>query len=80
MPGRKLIFYSTTGPDLDDAAWKPFSFAQRALQAGLDCEIVLAGAATGLMRSQVRRRLEGRPSANYHTVVAAGIPIWLSPG
>lgn len=80
MPGRKLVFYSTVGPDQDDAAWRPFTFAGRALDADLECEIILAGAATGLMRSEVRRRLEGRPAESYERVRAAGVPIWLSPG
>lgn len=80
MSGRTLVFYSTVGPDEDDAAWAPFTFARRALDAALGCEIVLAGPATGLMRSEVRARLEGRPSASYEQVRAAGVPIWLSPG
>lgn len=80
MPARKLVFYSTVGPDQDDAAWRAFTMARRALDADLECEIVLAGPATGLMRSEVRRRLVGRPAESLEKVQAAGIPIWLSPG
>lgn len=75
-----LVFYSTVGPDQDDAAWRPFTFARRALDEGLECEIVLAGPATGLMRADVRRRLEGRPEEAFEKVRASDIPILLSPG
>lgn len=80
MAARKLVFFSTVGPDEDDRAWQAFSFARRALDEGLDCEIVLAGPATGLMRAEVRGRLEGRPAESLQKVQAAGVPVWLSPG
>lgn len=80
MARRKLVFYSTAGPDRDDAAWRPFVFARRAAERSLDCDIVLAGPATGLMRQDARQRLEGRSLAAYEAVRAVGVPIWLSPG
>lgn len=80
MSERRLIFFSTTGPDADNAAWRPITLAGRAVKNGLVCEVVLAGAATGLMRREVRARLEGRPLQAYETIKAAGVPVWLSPG
>lgn len=80
MGERTLIFYSTTGPDSDAAAWRPFNFASRAIRAGLDCEIVLAGPGTGLMRRDARNRLEGSALEAYEHVVSAGVPVWLAPG
>lgn len=80
MSQRKLIFFSTTGPDADDAAWRPVTLAARAVKNGLECETVLAGAATGLMRREVRARLEGRPLAAYEAITTAEVPVWLSPG
>lgn len=80
MPQRKLIFFSTTGPDADSAAWRPVTMAARAVKNGLECEVVLAGAATGLMRREVRARLEGRQLEAYEAVRTAGVPVWLSPG
>lgn len=80
MTQRKLIFFSTTGPDADNAAWRAVTFAARAVKNGLECEIVLAGAATGLMRREVRARLEGRQLEAYEAITAAGVPLWLSPG
>ena len=77
---RKLIFYSTIGPDRDNGAWTPFTMAKRALDAGLDCEIFLAGPATGLLRQAPRVGLEGRQKEAYDAVVDARIPIWYSPG
>lgn len=77
---RKLIFYSTIGPDRDDGAWTPFTMAKRAIDAGLECEIFLAGPATGLLRHAPRVGLEGRPKAALDTVLEAKIPIWFSPG
>lgn len=77
---RKLIFYSTVGPDRDNDAWGAFRMAQRAINASLDCEIFLAGPATGLMRKSVRDGLEGRPKDALETVLAAKIPIHFSPG
>lgn len=76
----KLIIYTTMGPDLDAGAWGPFNMAKRAIDAGLEAEIVLAGPATGLLRRQVRGRIEGRPVESLDAVVEAGMPIWVSPG
>lgn len=77
---RKLILYSVSKPDTDDDAWAVFNMARRAHDAGLTVEIQLAGAATGLMRRQVRERIAGRPKEMFEAVLAAKIPIWLSPG
>lgn len=77
---RKLIFYSTVGPDRDDAAWTPFSLAGRATEASLDCEIFLAGPATGLLRHEVRNRLDGRPKQALEAVLDAKVAIQFSPG
>jgi predicted peroxiredoxin len=77
---RKLIFYSTIGPDRDNGAWTPFTLAKRAIDAGLECEIFLAGPATGLLREAPRAGLEGRPKDALDTVIEAKIPIWFSPG
>lgn len=79
-PARKLIFYSTVGPDRDDAAWGPFSLARHALTASLDVEVFLAGPATGLLRREVRERLEGRPAASLRAVIEARVPISVAPG
>ena len=79
-PARKLIFYSTVGPDRDDAAWGPFSLARHALTASLDVEIFLAGPATGLLRHEVRERLEGRPAESLRAVLAGKVPISVAPG
>lgn len=77
---RKLILYSTVGPDHDAGAWAAFRLAQRAAEASLDAEIFLAGPATGLIRRQVRDRLEGRPRESLEAVLAAGVPISVAPG
>ena len=77
---RKLIFYSTIGPDRDNAAWVPFTLAKRALDADLEAEIFLAGPATGLLRSEVRNRLEGRQKEALERILEAKIPISFSPG
>ena len=77
---RTLIFYSTVGPDRDNSAWQPFTMAKRAIDAGLDCEIFLAGPATGLMRKAVRDGPEGRQKEALEQVIAAKIPIRFSPG
>ena len=77
---RKLIFYSTIGRDRDNAAWTPFTFAKRAIDASLEAEIFLAGPATGLLRHEVRNRVEGRQKAALDTVLDAKIPIYFSPG
>jgi predicted peroxiredoxin len=76
----KIIFYSTVSPDRDDEAWGAFSLARRAVQAGLECEIVLAGPATGLVRRQVRERIEGRPRDNLQAVIDGKVPIFVAPG
>ncbi len=76
----KLIFYSTVSPDRDDDAWGAFSLARRAAQAGIETEIFLAGPATGLVRRQVRERIEGRAKASLDAVVEAKVPISLAPG
>ena len=76
----KLIFYSTVSPDRDQDAWGAFSLARRAAEAGLDCEIFLAGPATGLIRRHVRDRIDGRPKANLDAVLAAKVPISVAPG
>ncbi len=76
----KLIFYSTIGPDRDDDAWGAFSLARRAVQAGLEAEIVLAGPATGLLHRRVRERIEGKPRDNLQIVLDAKVPIWVAPG
>lgn len=80
MPAAKLVCYSTTGPDHDDAAWGAFSMAARAVSAGLEVEIQLSGPGTGLMREDARGRLEGRTRKRLDTVLSAGVPIWLNPG
>jgi len=77
---RKLIFYSTVGPDRDNGAWTPFTLAKRALDAGLECEIFLAGPATGLLRHASRIGQEGRQKEALETALAARIPIFFSPG
>jgi hypothetical protein len=77
---RKLLFYSTIGPDRDEAAWAPFNLAAHALTASLESEILLAGPATGLMRHEVRERLEGRPAAALARVLDAHVPISVAPG
>ncbi len=76
----KIIFYSTVSPDRDDEAWGAFSLARRAVQAGLECEIVLAGPATGLVRRQVRERIDGRPRDNLQAVIDGKVPIFVAPG
>lgn len=80
MSTRTLIFYGTAGPDQDDAAWRPFTLARRAVDAGLDCAVMLAGPATGLMREEVLSRIEGRPAEAWKVVADADVPVWLSPG
>ena len=77
---RKIIFYATAGPDRDNAAWAPFSLARHAVEEGLDVEIFLAGPATGLMRREVRERLEGRPLDSFTKVTEAKVPISVAPG
>jgi predicted peroxiredoxin len=77
---RKLIFYSTVGPDRDNAAWTPFTMAKRAIDAGLDCEIFLAGPATGLLRHASRVGQEGRQREALDAVLDAKIPIRFAPG
>ncbi len=77
---RKLIFYSTIGPDRDNAAWTPFTLAKRAIDASLEAEIFLAGPATGLLRSASRAGIEGRQKAALDAVLEAKIPIWYAPG
>ncbi len=77
---RKLIFYSTIGPDRDNAAWTPFTMAKRALDAGLPCEIFLAGPATGLLRHASRVGQEGRQKEALEAVLGAKVPIHFSPG
>ena len=54
--------------------------ARRAVQAGLECEIFLAGPATGLLRRHVRDRLEGRPRDNLQAVLDGKVPISVAPG
>ena len=76
----KLIFYSTVSPDRDADAWGAFSLARRAAQAGLEAEIFLAGPATGLVRKQVRDRVEGRARASLEAVLQAKVPISVAPG
>jgi predicted peroxiredoxin len=76
----KMIFYSTVSPDRDDEAWGAFSLARRAVQAGLECEIVLAGPATGLVRRQVRDRIDGRARDNLKAVIDGKVPIFVAPG
>ncbi|MGH9224662.1 MAG: hypothetical protein ACRD2W_12990 [Acidimicrobiales bacterium] len=77
---RKLIFYSTVGPDRDNGAWTPFTMAKRAIDAGLECEIFLAGPATGLLRHASWGGREGRQKEALEAVLGAKIPIWFSPG
>ena len=77
---RKLIFYSTVGPDNDNGAWTPFTMAKRAIDAGLECEVFLAGPATGLLRHASRIGQEGRQKEALEAVIEAKIPIWYSPG
>ena len=77
---RKLIFYSTIGPDRDNGAWTPFTFAKRAIDASLEAEIFLAGPATGLLRKASRDGIEGRQREALDRVLEAKIPIYFSPG
>ena len=76
----KLIFYSTVSPDRDDEAWGAFNLARRAVDASLEAEIFLAGPATGLLRNEVRQRIEGRPRDALQAVLDAKVPIWVAPG
>ena len=76
----KIIFYSTVSPDRDDEAWGAFSLARRAVQAGLETEIFLAGPATGLLRRQVRERIDGRAKTNLDAVIEGKVPISVAPG
>lgn len=76
----KIIFYSTVSPDRDDEAWGAFSLARRAVQAGLETEIFLAGPATGLVRRQVRDRVDGRARENLQAVLDGKVPISVAPG
>ncbi len=76
----KIIFYSTISPDDDRRAWMAFTLARRAVEASLETEIFLAGPATGLMRSEVRNRIEGRAKEALGVVLTAKTPISLSPG
>jgi predicted peroxiredoxin len=80
MDKRKIIFYSSTGPDADDGAWRAFRYAERAANADVEAEIVLVGPATGLMRRDARNRLEGKVRDSVDAVLAMDVPIWLSPG
>ncbi len=77
---RKLIFYSTVGPDHDNAAWTPFTMAKRAIEAGLECQLFLAGPATGLLRHASRVGQEGRQKEALEAVLDAKVPIYFSPG
>ncbi len=77
---RKLIFFSTVGPDHNDGAWFPFGQARRAAEAGLEVEVFLAGPATGLLREAARTRLEGRPKDSLRAVLDTKVPIQYSPG
>lgn len=77
---RKIIFFSMAGPDNDDAAWMPFSFARHAVEGDLECEVFLAGPASGLMRKQVRDTMAARPLESFTIVSAAKVPITISPG
>jgi predicted peroxiredoxin len=76
----KLIFFSTVSPDEEDRAWTAFSLARRAVDAGIEAEVFLAGPATGLLRRQVRDRIQGRPREALAAVVDAGMPISVAPG
>lgn len=77
----KLIFYSTVSPDRDDDAWGVFSLAARAVKANLDAEMYLAGAGTGLIRKQVRDRVEGpRAREALRVVLESKMPIFLAGG
>lgn len=76
----KIIFYSTVSPDRDDEAWGAFSRARRAVQAGLEAEIFLAGPATGLLRRHVRERIDGSPRDNLQAVIDGKVPISVAPG
>lgn len=80
MDQRKVIFFSTLSPDLDDGAWPAFSYANIAFEAGVKAEIVLAGPGTGLMRRQVRDRLSESSRTTLEKTLASGIPIWITPG
>ena len=76
----KIIFYSPVSPDRDAEAWGAFSLARRAVHAGLETEIFLAGPATGLLRKQVRDRIDGRARDNLHAVIDGKVPISVAPG
>lgn len=80
MESRKLIFYSTVSPDRDNGAWTAFSLARRAAEASLSAEVFLAGAATGLMRRQVRERIDGGAKESLEAVIDLKIPISVAPG
>ncbi|MPZ67407.1 MAG: hypothetical protein GEU83_18535 [Pseudonocardiaceae bacterium] len=77
---RKIIFFSTVSPDEDDRAWTVFTLARRAADAGIDVEVFLAGPATGLVRRQVRDRIEGKPKDALTAIVAGSAPISVAPG
>lgn len=79
MP-RKIIFFSMAGPDNDDSAWMPFSFARHAVEGDLECEVFLAGPASGLMRKQVRDTMAARPLESFTITREAKVPISVSPG
>ena len=76
----KIIFYTTVSPDRDDEAWGAFGLARRAVQAGLESEIFLAGPATGLLRKQVRDRIDGRARDYLQAVIDGKVPISVAPG
>lgn len=80
MEARKLIFYSSTGPDVDAQAWRAFRYAERALNSSVQAEIVLVGPATGLMRRDARDRLDGPLKESVRAIFEAEVPVWLSPG
>ena len=50
------------------------------MQAGLEAEIFLAGPATGLLRRQVRDRIDGRARENLQAVIDGQVPISVAPG
>ena len=50
------------------------------MQAGLETEIFLAGPATGLLRKQVRDRIDGRARDNLQAVIDGKVPISVAPG
>ena len=77
----KLLYQATAGFDDPTRAGMPFHMAGGALDAGIDCAIVLAGDATVLMKDAVADSLLplGMPPFKdlLAQVVKANVPIYV---